>query len=77
MEARAGELARKLVEQHGDDVDTRWQVAAALIHRAVHVAADGKVEYCKIATYLAEMVGHAHKLMHQEGAKDPHRDVIH
>jgi hypothetical protein len=73
LEARVAELARKLVEVHGDNADTRWQLAAALIHQAVHVA------FCKVTGYLAEMINHAHKLMHGDDKtkEDPHKDVLH
>jgi len=57
----------------------RWSVVRGLIHRAVHLAAEGKgVEYCSLATYLGEMVGHAHKLMHGENPRAPaHKDFVH
>jgi hypothetical protein len=35
------------------------------VHRAVHLVADRRAaEFCAVATLLAEMVGHAHALMH-------------
>ena len=51
----------------------------ALIHRAVHYATERPgVEYCALATYLAEMVGHAHKLAHGDNPKAPaHSDLKH
>jgi len=45
----------------------------ALVHKAVHLAADRRVDYCLIATLLAEMTQHAHQVMHPEG--DGHRHV--
>ena len=46
---------------------------------AVHFATEAPgVEFCTLATYLAEMVGHAHKLAHGENPKAAsHRDLVH
>jgi len=51
----------------------------ALIHRAIHLAADRKAgEFCALATYLAEMTGHAHQLLHGgTDAAAAHRDIVH
>lgn len=78
IEARAGELARNVLNEFAHVDDARWQVVASLIHRAVHLAADGKIEYCKLVTYLSEMIGHAHKVMHgDQPGGNQHRDVLH
>jgi hypothetical protein len=45
----------------------------------VHLAAERKaVEFCGLATFLGEMIGHAHQLLHggDKGAA-AHRDVVH
>jgi hypothetical protein len=57
----------------------RWSVVRGLIHRAVHLAQEGKgVEFCALATYLGEMVGHAHKIMHGDNPRAPtHKDFVH
>jgi len=51
----------------------------ALIHRAVHLAAERRAgEFCGLATYLAEMVGHAHGLMHgADPQSEKHSDIVH
>jgi hypothetical protein len=49
----------------GKGRDSDWALARALIHKAVHLTADRKAdEYCALATFLAEMITHAHGLMH-------------
>lgn len=59
--------------------DSTAALVRALIHKAVHLAAERKVpEFCGVASFLGEMIGHAHQLMHgadQDGAA--HRDVVH
>lgn len=54
-------------------------LARALIHRGVHLAIDrGAGEFCALATYLSEMVGHAHGLMHgADPASAQHGDALH
>jgi hypothetical protein len=76
MEAR---LASAISDLAGDGKDSDLALARALIHRGVHVLAERRAgEFCALATYLAEMLGHAHALMH--GA-DPtaatHGDAVH
>ena len=72
-EARLTELLREL---SGRSKESDWALARALIHRAVHLAAERKAgEFCAVATYLAEQVGHAHQLLH--GGDTPHADVVH
>jgi len=40
----------------------------ALVHRAMHLAAETKAaEFCALATYLGEMIGHVHQLLHGSG----------
>jgi len=75
-EARISALVAELAGQGGEsDV----ALVRALIHRAVHLAAERKVvEFCGLATFLGEMIGHAHQLLHggDKGAA-AHRDVVH
>jgi hypothetical protein len=63
----------------------RWKVVRGLVHRAVHLAAPPRagtatapeqIEYCSVATYLAEMIGHAHQLHHGDQPA-AHRDLVH
>ena len=42
-----------------------WALARALVHKAVHLVADQRAdEFCAVATFLAEMITHAHGLLH-------------
>jgi hypothetical protein len=71
IEALVSELAR------GGESDLA--LVRALVHKAVHVAAARKsVQFCALATYLAEMIGHAHQLQHGgDQAAPAHHDVVH
>lgn len=85
--ARQDELERKVddairrIETEFADLgkDRRWAITRALVHRAVHHATGGKdVEFCALATYLAEMIQHAHKLAHGDNPNAPtHQDALH
>jgi hypothetical protein len=88
LEARVDELIAKMAQEFADlGKELRFTLARALIHRAVHHAAvrpsaahqeNFDVEFCAVTTYLAEMIGHAHQLMHGNNPKAPaHRDVMH
>ncbi len=67
----------------GKSGESDWALARALIHRGIHLVADRKAgEFCAVATFLAEMIGHAHQMLHPGGDaakahKDPHGDVVH
>ena len=55
----------------GKGSDADWALVRALVHRAVHFAAERKpAEYCALATFLAEMIGHGHGLMHPGDRSD-------
>lgn len=57
-------------ELAGGGVESDRALVRALIHRGVHLAAERRAgEFCAVATFMAEMIGHVHGLMH--GA-DPH-----
>lgn len=61
-EARVNTLIAELA---GAGRESDLALVRALIHRAVHLAADRHAgEFCGLATFLAEMVGHAHGAMH-------------
>ncbi len=80
LENRLSEAIQKLANEFSDlGDDLRWSVTRALIHRAVHFGAEsqGGVEFCTLSTYLAEMVGHAHKLMHGDSPGPTHKDMVH
>jgi len=45
----------------------------------MHVAAETKAaQFCALATFLGEMIGHAHQLLHGgDQSAAAHRDVVH
>lgn len=80
LEARVGQLIAQVGREFADlGEGLRWQLTRALVHRAVHFAFERPgVEYCTVATYLGEMVGHAHRLAHGDNPKAPsHQDLKH
>jgi hypothetical protein len=81
LEARIDQVIATLSTEFSDlGADLRWAIARALVHRAVHHAAvrASSIEFCALATYLADMIGHAHKLSHGDNPQAPaHRDQVH
>jgi hypothetical protein len=76
MEAR---LAPAIAELAGAGKDSDLALVRALIHRGVHLLAERRAgEFCALATYVAEMLGHAHGLMHgADPAAPAHHDRVH
>ena len=76
MEAR---LAPAIGELVGGGKESDLALARALIHRGVHLLAERRAgEFCALATYVAEMLGHAHALMHGSDPTAPaHTDAFH
>ena len=75
-----GRLSALLGELAGRGGESDLALVRALVHRAVHLAAERKIlEFCGVATFLAEMIGHAHQLLHggEQAAPAAHRDVVH
>jgi hypothetical protein len=72
LEAVIGELA-------GRGKESDQALVRALIHRGIHLCAERRpLEFCGLATFLAEMVGHAHALLHgSDPAATAHGDVVH
>jgi hypothetical protein len=72
-------LSALIAERVGRGKESDLALVRALVHRAVHLAAEAKAaEFCALATYLGEMLGHAHQLLHGGEAGAPaHRDVVH
>ena len=72
-------LSSFLAGRQGQGSDSDWALVRALVHRAVHLAADRKAgEFCALATLLAEMIGHAHGVLHGNDQASPaHRDNVH
>jgi hypothetical protein len=63
-------LAPTLAGLGGKGSDSDWALVRALVHRAVHIAAERKAaEFCAVATLLSEMIGHAHGLLHPGDTK--------
>ena len=79
LENRVAQAIARLEQDFADVENLRWAITRGLIHRAVHYAVERPgVEFCALATYLAEMVGHAHKLAHGDNPKAPsHKDMVH
>jgi hypothetical protein len=58
-------LATTLAGLQGRGGDSDWALARALVHKAVHLVAERKAaEFCAVATLFAEMITHAHGLLH-------------
>ena len=73
------ELTAAVTGLAGKGRDSDFALARALVHKAIHLVADRKAgEFCAVATFLAEMIGHAHQLLHggDKGAA-AHRDAVH
>jgi hypothetical protein len=75
-EARLQTLVAELAGKGGE---SDLALVRALVHKAVHLAADRKnVQFCALATYLGEMIGHAHQLLHGgDQAAAAHNDFVH
>jgi hypothetical protein len=68
-----------LVELGGRGGESDLALVRALVHKAIHFAAARKaVQFCALATFLGEMIGHAHQLQHgSDQAAPAHHDVVH
>ncbi len=65
QKAHEAALNSLLAERAGKGRDEDWALVRALCHRAVHLCAERKAgEFCALATLMAEMIGHAHGIMH-------------
>jgi hypothetical protein len=72
------ELAAVLTRLSGKGKESDWALVRALVHKAVHVAADRKAaEFCAVATLLAEMVGHAHDVLHPGDRSTAGTGIVH
>jgi len=79
QKAHEAKLTQLINELRGGGAESDLALVRALIHRAVHVAAEQKnVEFCAVATFLADMVTHAHGLHHGGDPRgEGHRDGLH
>ncbi|HTA19972.1 MAG TPA: hypothetical protein VK989_11800 [Polyangia bacterium] len=68
-----------LNELGGRGGESDLALVRALVHKAIHFAAARKtVQFCALATFLGEMIGHAHQLQHGSDQSAPaHHDVVH
>jgi hypothetical protein len=65
-------LDRLLNDRAGKGRDSDWALVRALVHRAVHLTSERKAgEYCAVATLLAEMITHAHEVLHPGDGNAP------
>ena len=59
------ELTAVVAARAGKGRESDFALARALVHKAIHLVAEQKAaEFCAVATFLAEMIGHAHGLLH-------------
>jgi hypothetical protein len=74
-----GRLNELIAELAGKGADSDLALVRALVHRGVHLAADRKsMQFCALATFLAEMIGHAHQVQHGgDQAAPTHHDFVH
>lgn len=77
--AHEAALQQLLAQRAGKGRDEDWALVRALCHRAVHLCAERKAgEFCAVATLLADMIGHAHGLLHPADTGAPaHRGFEH
>jgi len=63
----------------GGGADSDRALVRALIHRGVHLAAERRAgEFCGVATFLADMIGHVHGLMHGADPQSArHSEAVH
>ena len=61
-EVEIGKLVDRLAR---NDTESNWALVRALVHQAVHLAAERRAgEFCNVATLFGEMIGHSHDIMH-------------
>jgi hypothetical protein len=79
LEQRIQEAIARVEKDFEHVPHLRWAIVRGLIHRAVHYATEKPgVEFCALATYLGEQIGHAHKLAHGENPRSPkHSENVH
>jgi hypothetical protein len=79
LEQLLADAIAKIEAKLDGEPNLRWAMVRGLIHQAVHYATEKPgVDFCALASYLGEMVGHAHKLAHGENPKSPtHKDFVH
>ena len=72
-------LTALLAELGGRGGESDLALVRALVHRGIHFAVERKaIEFCALATFLGEMIGHAHQLLHGGDKSAPvHHDVVH
>jgi hypothetical protein len=72
-------LTAVLNELGGRGAESDLALVRALVHKAVHFAAERNgIQFCALATFLGEMIGHAHQLQHGTDQLAPaHHDVVH
>jgi hypothetical protein len=68
----------EFVDRIGGTTESDWALVRALVHKAVHLTADRKAgEFCALATLLAEMIQHAHEVMHPSKQSAGHQAMTH
>ncbi len=79
LEAKIAETISRLEKDFEGTPQLHWAIVRGLIHRAVHYATERPgVDFCALATYLGEQIGHAHKLAHGENPRSTkHKENVH
>jgi hypothetical protein len=79
QKAHETRLTALLDELGGRGAESDLALVRALIHRGIHLAAERKsMQFCALATFLGEMIGHAHQLQHGADQAAPvHHDIVH
>ena len=81
LEARVTETIERLEKEFDGAFQGQlhWAIVRGLIHRAVHYATEKPgVDFCALATYLGEQIGHAHKLAHGDNPRSTkHKENVH
>ena len=66
------------LDRLGGTTESDWALVRSLVHKAVHLTADRKAgEFCALATLLAEMIQHAHEVMHPSKQPAAHKGMTH
>jgi hypothetical protein len=78
LEAKISDAISRLEKEFDGTPQLRYAIVRGLIHRAVHYATEKPgVDFCALATYLSEQIGHAHQLAHGDKNSPKHKENVH
>jgi hypothetical protein len=72
QQAHEAALSDVMAKFKGQGKDSDWAMIRALVHKAVHTAAEQKYEFCAMVTLLSEMLTHAHDVFHPSSQPQSH-----